>query len=123
MNAPPTLFDLSAVFSTVVTAVHDHEMLAWRERRLTYSEVDHHIDALAAYLQTVGLGCHTERKHLAPDESGQDHMGILLRNGTEYLEARIAGYRARAQTVSDSASADNPALRSHQYRWAAQTMR
>jgi len=91
----PTLFDLSSVFSTVAGAVPDQEMLVWRERRLTYGEVDRRIDALAAYLRMVGLGCHTERKHLARHESGQDHLGIYLRNGTEYLEAMIAGYRAR----------------------------
>jgi 3-oxocholest-4-en-26-oate---CoA ligase len=94
MNGP-TLFDLSSVFSTVAGAVPDQEMLVWRERRLTYSEVDRRIDALAAYLHTAGLGCHTERKYLARHESGQDHLGIYLRNGTEYLEAMIAGYRAR----------------------------
>ena len=94
MNGP-TLFDLSSVFSAVAGAVPDQDMLVWRERRLTYSEVDRRIDALAAFLRTVGLGCHTERKHLARHESGQDHLGIYLRNGTEYLEAMIAGYRAR----------------------------
>jgi acyl-CoA synthetase (AMP-forming)/AMP-acid ligase II len=71
MNGP-TLFDLSSVFSTVAGAVPDQEILVWREHRLTYSEVDRRIDALAAYLRTAGL-----------------------RNGTEYLEAMIAGYRAR----------------------------
>ena len=94
MNGP-TLFDLSSVFSAVAGAVPDQDMLVWRERRLTYSEVDNRIDALAAYLRAVGLGCHTERKHLARHESGQDHLGIYLHNGTEYLEAMIAGYRAR----------------------------
>lgn len=94
MNSP-TVFDLSSVFSTVAGAVPDQEMLVWRERRLTYSEVDRRIDAFAGYLRIAGLGCHTERKHLARHESGQDHLGIYLRNGTEYLEAMIAGYRAR----------------------------
>jgi 3-oxocholest-4-en-26-oate---CoA ligase len=75
MNGP-TLFDLSTVFSVVAGAVPDQDMMVWRERRLTYGEVDRRIDALAEYLRTVGLGCHTERKHLARHESGQDHLGI-----------------------------------------------
>ncbi|HEY2087809.1 MAG TPA: acyl-CoA synthetase [Mycobacterium sp.] len=94
MNGPP-LFNLSSVFSAVAGAVPDQEMLVWRERRLTYGEVDRRIDALAAYLRTVELGCHTERKQLARHESGQDHLGIYLRNGTEYLETMITGFRAR----------------------------
>jgi 3-oxocholest-4-en-26-oate---CoA ligase len=32
---------------------------------------------------------------LAGHESGQDHLGIYLRNGNEYLEAMIGSYRAR----------------------------
>ncbi len=28
-------------------------------------------------------------------ESGQDHLGIYLRNGNEYLESMIGAYRAR----------------------------
>jgi fatty-acyl-CoA synthase len=94
MNGP-TLFDLSSVFSTVAEAVPEQDMLVWRQRRLTYAEVECHVDVLAAYLRTAGLGCHTEREHLARHESGQDHLGIYLRNGTEYLETMIAGYRAR----------------------------
>jgi hypothetical protein len=31
-------------------------MMVWRERRLTYGEVDRRIDALAEYLRTVGCG-------------------------------------------------------------------
>jgi acyl-CoA synthetase (AMP-forming)/AMP-acid ligase II len=51
----PTLFDLSSVFSTVAGAVPDQEMLVWRQRRLTYREVDRRIDALATYLHAAGL--------------------------------------------------------------------
>jgi 3-oxocholest-4-en-26-oate---CoA ligase len=80
-----TFFDLVSVFSTVADGVPDQDMLVWRERRLTFGEVDRRIDAVAAYLRTAGLGCHTERQHLARHESGQDHLGIYLRNGTEYL--------------------------------------
>jgi fatty-acyl-CoA synthase len=32
---------------------------------------------------------------LAGHQSGQDHVGLYMRNGNEYLEAMVAGYRAR----------------------------
>jgi hypothetical protein len=51
------------------------------------------IDGVANYLAAVGLGCHTEREALSGHESKQDHLGICLRNGNEYLESLIAGYR------------------------------
>ncbi len=88
-------FNLSAVFDTVARAVPDQEVLVWRDLRLTYGEMNARIDGVAHYLVEQGLGCHTERSGLAGHLSGQDHLGIYLRNGNEYLEALVAGFRAR----------------------------
>lgn len=88
-------FDLSSVFATVATAIPDHTALLWRGRRLTYAELDGRIDGVAHYLASMGLGCHTERGDLGGHESGQDHIGLYLRNGNEYLESMVAAYRAR----------------------------
>src|SRR4051812_45778223 len=88
-------FDLSSVFRTVTQTLPDHEALIWRGQRLTYAQLDARIDGVAHYLVTQGLGAHTERDQLAPHESGQDHIGLYLRNGNQYLEAMVAGYRAR----------------------------
>lgn len=88
-------FDLSTVFSTVATAVGDQTFLVWRDRRFTYREFDARVDGFAHYLVSAGLGVHTERDTLAGHESGQDHLGIYLRNGNEYLESMIGSYRAR----------------------------
>jgi 3-oxocholest-4-en-26-oate---CoA ligase len=89
------LFNLSDVFATVARTIPDQTFLVWRDRRLTYADVDARVDGFAHYLATLGLGCHTERDALAGHESGQDHLGIYLRNGNEYLEAMIGGFRAR----------------------------
>ncbi len=88
-------FNLSTVFDTVARAVPDQEVLVWRDRRLTYGVANARIDGLAHYLVERGLGCHTERDQLAGHESGQDHLGLYLRNGNEYVEGMVAGYRAR----------------------------
>ncbi|OMC41943.1 acyl-CoA synthetase [Mycobacterium sp. GA-1841] len=88
-------FDLSTVFSTVAQAIGDQTFLVWRDRRLTYREFDSRVDGFAHYLVSAGLGAHTERDALAGHESGQDHLGIYLRNGNEYLESMIGSYRAR----------------------------
>jgi acyl-CoA synthetase (AMP-forming)/AMP-acid ligase II len=90
-----TLFDLSTIFRTVAGVVPDQEAVVWRDRRLTYGAMDARIDGFASYLVTAGTGCHTERGDLANHESGQDHLGLYLRNGNEYLEAMIGSYRAR----------------------------
>ncbi|MDT5196623.1 MAG: 3-oxocholest-4-en-26-oate---CoA ligase [Mycobacterium sp.] len=88
-------FNLSDVFGTVARAIPDQTFLVWRDRRLSYADVDARVDGFAHYLASVGLGCHTERDSLAGHESGQDHLGIYLRNGNQYLEAMIGSYRAR----------------------------
>ena len=96
MSGPgPDGFNLATVFATVARTVPDQEVLVWRDRRLTYADVDARADGLAHYLVEQGLGCHTERDQLEGHESGQDHVGLYLRNGNEYLEGMVAGYRAR----------------------------
>ena len=92
----PTEFNLSTVFGTVAAAVPDQEVLVWRDRRLTYRAMDARIDGIAHYLVNQGLGVHVPRSELAGHESGQDHVGLYLRNGNEYLEAMIGSFRARA---------------------------
>ena len=95
VSAMSVSFDLSTVFSTVASAVGDQTFLVWRDRRLSYAQFDARVDGFARYLVTAGFGMHTERDSLAGHESGQDHLGIYLRNGNEYLESMIGSYRAR----------------------------
>jgi 3-oxocholest-4-en-26-oate---CoA ligase len=95
MDTASTGFNLSSVFSTVAAAIPDQTMLLWRGRRFSYAEMDRRIDGVAHYLASEGLGCHTEREGLLGHESGQDHLGIYLRNGNQYLEAMTGSYRAR----------------------------
>jgi len=95
-----TGFNLSTVVDTVARAVPDQEVMVWRDLRLTYAELNRRVDGVAHFLVDQGLGCHTERSELAGHESGQDHLGIYLRNGNEYLEAMVAGYRARVAGVN-----------------------
>ena len=95
MSGGALKFDLSSVFKSVAAVIPDETMLVWRDRRLSYGAMDTRIDGIANYLTALGLGCHAERDGLAGYESGQDHLGIYLRNGNEYLESMIAGYRAR----------------------------
>jgi acyl-CoA synthetase (AMP-forming)/AMP-acid ligase II len=96
VNVSDTEFNLAKVFGTVAAAVPHQEVLVWRDRRLTYREMDRHIDGLARWFAARGLGSHTPRSALAGHESGQDHVGLYLRNGNEYPEAMLGAYRARA---------------------------
>jgi acyl-CoA synthetase (AMP-forming)/AMP-acid ligase II len=92
---PSTEFSLPEVFDTV-TAVHpDREALVWGDVRLTYAQLAERSRRLGAYLRSRGLGAHRERSELGGHESGQDHLGIYLYNGNEYVEAMLGAFRAR----------------------------
>ena len=90
-----TGFDLSTVFRTVAQTIPDQQCFIWRDLRLTYGQMDVRVDGVAHYLAAQGLGCHTERDQLAGHQSGQDHIGLYVRNGNEYIEGMVGAYRAR----------------------------
>src|SRR5690606_26235979 len=90
-----TQFDLPDVFDTVAGIHPERECLVWGDTRLTFAETADRSRRLAAHLRSRGLGAHAERPELAGHESGQDHLGIYLYNGNEYLEAMLGGFRAR----------------------------
>jgi acyl-CoA synthetase (AMP-forming)/AMP-acid ligase II len=90
-----TEFNVARVFRTVAEAVGERDCIIWRDRRLTYADVLDRTDRLAAYLASQGLGVHSERHSLPNHLSGQDHLGIYLYNGNEYLETMIGCFRAR----------------------------
>lgn len=90
-----TQFNLPDVFDTVAGVHPERDCLAWGDTRLTFSQMADRSRRLGAYLRSQGLGAHRERGGLAGHESGQDHLGIYLYNGNEYLEAMLGGFRAR----------------------------
>jgi 3-oxocholest-4-en-26-oate---CoA ligase len=92
---PTTQFNLADAFKTVAGVHPDRECVIWGDKRLTFSQLSDRSRRLGAYLRSRGLGAHTERGELAGHESGQDHLGIYLYNGNEYLEAMIGAFMTR----------------------------
>ncbi len=88
-------FNLGQVHETVAAIVPDRACIVWRDRRLTYADVADRSRRLASFLYRHGLGLHAERSTLAGHESGQDHLGLYLYNGNEYLEGMLGAYKAR----------------------------
>jgi fatty-acyl-CoA synthase len=88
-------FNLGTVFLTLAETVPDRDFIVVGERRHTYAETAERSRRLAAYLASHGLGVLRERAELAGHESGQDHVGLALYNGSEYLEGMIGSYLAR----------------------------
>jgi acyl-CoA synthetase (AMP-forming)/AMP-acid ligase II len=86
---------VAAVHEAIAASRPDQWCVVHRDRRLTWGEVTDRTRRLANHLLAAGLGCHTERTHLAAHESGQDHLAIYLHNGTEYLESMLGAFKAR----------------------------
>jgi fatty-acyl-CoA synthase len=75
--------------------VPERECLVFRDRRLSWAEVTDRTRRLADVFRRHGLGCRRERRELRNWESGQDHVGLYLYNGNEYLEGMLGAYKAR----------------------------
>jgi acyl-CoA synthetase (AMP-forming)/AMP-acid ligase II len=73
----------------------DRECVIWRDRRLTYGQLQERSRRLASYLHGQGLGLQTERSQLANWEAGQDMVALALYNGNEYLEGMLGCYASR----------------------------
>ncbi len=89
------MYNLARLHEAVADAIPDRECLVFRDRRLTWKQMTDRTRRLAAVLEAAGLGCHTERDQLANWESGQDHVGLYLYNGNEYLEGMLGAFKAR----------------------------
>ena len=88
-------FNLGQVHETVAATVPDRECIVWRDRRLSYADVTDRSRRLASFLHRHDFGVHAERSRLAGHQSGQDHLGLYLYNGNEYLEGMLGAYKAR----------------------------
>lgn len=63
-------------------------------RTQTWREVTDRTRRLAAVLRTTGLGLRRPNPATPPWETGQDHLGVLLYNAPEYLEAVLGAHKA-----------------------------
>ena len=90
-----TEFNLATVHETIAEVIPDQECIVQGALRLSYADVTDRSRRLARVLHDAGLGCRTERSELQPHESGQDHVGLYLYNGNEYLEGMLGAYKAR----------------------------
>jgi acyl-CoA synthetase (AMP-forming)/AMP-acid ligase II len=91
---------LAEVHEAIGATRPDQECLVFRDRRLTWSQVQDRTRRLANHLIAEGHGCRTERSDLAGHESGQDHLAIYLHNGNEYLEVMLAALKARVASLN-----------------------
>ena len=89
-------FNLATVQEAIAAALPEREAIVFRGRRFTYADLTERSRRLANLFLAHGLGCHAERGELKDWQSGQDHVGLYLYNGNEYLEGMLGAFKARA---------------------------
>jgi 3-oxocholest-4-en-26-oate---CoA ligase len=88
-------FNLATINEAIAAAIPDRECMVFRDRRFTWRTFNERTRRLANVLIGHGLACHQERAALQNFESGQDHVGLYLYNGNEYLEGMVGAFKAR----------------------------
>jgi 3-oxocholest-4-en-26-oate---CoA ligase len=88
-------YNKAAVHEAIAAAIPDKACIIWRGRTWTWAETTDRSRRLANYLMSRGVAIPTGREFLDNHESGQDHLGIYLYNGNEYLETMLGAYKAR----------------------------
>jgi 3-oxocholest-4-en-26-oate---CoA ligase len=89
------MLNLATIHEAIADAIPDRDCILFRDRRYTWAQITDRTRRLASVLRAHGLGCHRERSELRGWESGQDHVGLYLYNGNEYLEGMLGSYKAR----------------------------
>jgi 3-oxocholest-4-en-26-oate---CoA ligase len=91
---------LAEVIEAIGALRPDDECLIFRDRRLTWQDLQDRTRRLAHHFIGRGLGCHSERNQLSDHVSGQNHVAIYLHNGNEYLEVMLGALKARVASLN-----------------------
>jgi fatty-acyl-CoA synthase len=95
-----TEFTFATNLEALAAAFPERPFLSSRQRSLNYGQFRDRSRQLANYLRARGLGQVTPRSELADHESGQDHVGLYLYNGSEYLEGMMGAYMSRTASIN-----------------------
>ena len=94
-------FNLAQVHEAIAAVIPDRECIVFRDRRLTWADVNDRTRRLANVLGDAGLGAGPSgRDGLEGHESHEDHLAIYLYNGNEYLESMVGAFKARVGPVN-----------------------
>ncbi len=88
-------FNFAGMFEAMADAFPERTAILFREKALSYEDVRSRSRKLANFLRSRGLGTVKDRTGLKAWESGQDHVGLYLFNGNEYLEGMLGSYMGR----------------------------
>ena len=80
-------FNLSELLERVTDAVGGRDAVVTPKTRLTYAELDARANRVAHHLADIGI-------------RAGDHVGLMLRNGAEYLEMMLGCFKLSAVPIN-----------------------
>ena len=80
-------FNLADLFECAADAVPERTAMVTDRGRFTYAALDERVNRLANHLAASGIGA-------------GDHVGLMLLNGTEYVEGMLAAFKIRAVPIN-----------------------
>ena len=89
------MHNLALLNEIIAEAIPERDCIVTPKRTFSWGEINDRTRRLAHVLRRAGLGCHRERGELRNWESGQDHVGLYLLNGNEYLEGMLGAFKSR----------------------------
>lgn len=88
--------DIATLHEALAAELADEPCVVVAGRPWTWAEVTDRTRRLATVLREAGIGGSPQPVEGPVTETGQDHLGILLHNGLEYLEATLGAAKAAA---------------------------
>ena len=89
-------YNLATINEAIAEAVPDREAIVFRDRRFTYADLTQRTRRFRETFSSNTASAATPKRGALDDwRSGQDHLGIYLYNGNEFLEGMLGAYKAR----------------------------
>jgi fatty-acyl-CoA synthase len=92
---------IATLQEAIAEVVPERECIVWRDRRLTWADLDERSRRLANGLLGAGVGGQVRHDADAPGwTSPHDHVALYLTNGNEYLEGMLGAWKAGAAAIN-----------------------
>lgn len=95
-----TQLDLATLHEAIADAIPDEPCIIAHDRTWSWAATTDRTRRFCSVLRGHGLGGRAPGPGSSPWETGQDHLGILLHNGPEYLEALLGAHKASLATFN-----------------------
>ncbi len=91
---------MAAISEAVGAARPENDALLFRDKRITWGELNDRTRRLGAVLHGAGLGPVGTLGDRSRWESVHDHVALYLHNGNEYLEGMLGSWKARRAPIN-----------------------